>query len=292
MGYSVSLTLNARNKAGAATGGYTIALTAPPAAQPSLFLPRANPALKMKTLENDFGSPRSPRQMLSLLLQRPKSQRTSEAPFTHHARSSGEAQGSTRVTINGSRNEYDPYPPPTHTQPFELDGYLPSTDPISRFVFRNTRKLRSVRLAHFLLSRDHVFHCHAALSGIRFLDIRLALKGTLGNQLLYAYHESQTKKSNSLPFSTRYTTSSKSIPPKRSHVDQQENTWLDSKIPSSPTSTKTNPLVPLHWYSLVRRVRGKIVLISRLAALIPNQAASTLRFGPTLLRPLLLHFAR
>lgn len=66
---------------------------------------------------------------------------------------------------------------------------LPSSDPISSFCIPGTHESCALYGWPISACQESTSSIAVQLSrGIRFLDIRLALKGTPGNQLLYAYH--------------------------------------------------------------------------------------------------------
>lgn len=146
---------------------------------------------------------------------------------------------------------------------------LPSSDPLSSFCIPGSHE--SCALYGWPISacqESTSSIAHQLSRGIRFLDIRLALKGTPGKQLLYAYHGVTDQKiefsailSQVYSFLTANPTETVLI-----SVKQENNMagFLDSVF------TYINANLPA-WYlgtgmPKLGDVRGKIVLVSRLGS--------------------------
>ncbi|EST08880.1 Phospholipase C, phosphatidylinositol-specific, X domain protein [Kalmanozyma brasiliensis GHG001] len=143
---------------------------------------------------------------------------------------------------------------------------LPSTDPISSLCIPGTHE--SCALYGWPISACQESTSSIALQlsrGIRFLDVRLALKGTPGNQLLYAYHGVTDQKMEfSAILSQVYTFLTQNPGETVLMSVKQENNmpgFLDSVF------TYINKNLPQWWLGtgmpMLGEARGKIVLISR-----------------------------
>ncbi|KAJ9475039.1 PLCXc domain-containing protein [Pseudozyma hubeiensis] len=171
-GYTVSLTLNPRSKV-AGVGGYSATLSAP---APALVQTEA--AQAARRLWKPLPLTPTP---VPVSTKSPKlgiqSSTTPSAPTVIALESTDIATNTLHILLLPQR---------------DLSTWmtsLPSTDPISSFCIPGTHESCSLYGWPISACQETTSSISVQLSrGIRFLDVRLALKGTPGNQLLYAYH--------------------------------------------------------------------------------------------------------
>lgn len=249
-GYSVTITLNPRSKAAGGVGGYSATLSAPAPAvvqtagaevarrlwkplppTPSTSSAKAANLGVMKTQE----SAPNVRGVMAF-------QSTDTATNTVHILLLPQRDLNTWMTS------------------------LPSTDPISSFCIPGTHESCALYGWPISACQETTSSISVQLSrGIRFLDIRLALKGTPGSQLLYAYHGVTDQKIEFSAILTQVYTFLSTNPGETvlMSVKQENNMagFLDavfSYINKNPTQWYLGTGVPK-----LGDVRGKIVLISR-----------------------------
>ncbi|TKY88971.1 hypothetical protein EX895_002212 [Sporisorium graminicola] len=177
-GYTVALTLNPRLKT-AGVRGYSAAVSAPaPAVVQTASAQAARRLWKPLPLTASAAAPTSAKSpILGVATPSPEPASTSAGGGIIALQSTDTTTNTLHILLLPTR---------------DLNTWmtsLPSTDPLSSLCIPGTHESCALYGWPISACQESTSSIAVQLSrGIRFLDVRLALKGTPGNQLLYAYH--------------------------------------------------------------------------------------------------------